>query len=883
MKLLKKLRALITDPSRDLKVRVFVMLTMLAISTGALAMIGDILYKENIMEIIALVLTVIMVPVLTAFGVRTGKIDLAARLLSFAIVFGIMPVVYIFGGGTQGGGIPWLVFSYLYIGLVLYGGWRLIMIFSMTGVVIFLFVLNVRHPEVIRPHYGEIIYLDIALAVIEVGFVCFIMTWYQNRLFMEENKRAREETKKVEELNNAQSRFFSSMSHELRTPINSILGLNEIILRQPDASEEIIKDAGNIQGAGRMLLALINDILDFSKIEAGKMDIVPVNYNLGSMVSEIVNMLWLRAQQKGLEFKIEVDPFIPAELYGDEVRIKQILVNLLNNAVKYTQEGSVTLHIEREDTQGDQVALTFSVIDTGMGIKQSAIPYLFDAFKREDEEKNARIEGTGLGLSIVKQLVDLMGGRVTVNSVYTQGSTFVVTLWQKVTRAESIGDINITNSQTKVRAAGYKAGFLAPGVRILIVDDNEMNLEVEKKLLAATEMVVDTVQSGEKALEMTSEHTYDIIFMDHLMPEMDGIECLNFIRTQEGGLNNRVPVVVLTANAENRDLYARSGFEDVLLKPVTGRQLEAVLLAHLPESKVQLQEGSELQKLSMNTTRGYSRRIPTQIAAGSMCDLPRTMLRRLQIDIIPFKLISEGRVFYDGIEAQADELLRYLKEGVTFDTEPPSVEEFERFFAAELKKAHNVIYIAMAATASKEYENAKTAAKAYGNVRVINSGQGSSAVGLLALLAQRMASHGEVLENILKELEKKAGSMHVSFVADTTFFARNKDASGGRLADLMNTFNIHPVIRVQNGSYGIFRLCAGELDHCFHKYVNYALPRQTGPGSSDRGVFRSYGGTASGGCGADKNALFLHTHLFPEGIGGALLKPRGRGRGAYLL
>ena len=705
------------------------------------------------------------------------------------------------------------------------------MISALTGVVIFLFALSYYHPEMIRPHSTEVIYLDVVLAVIEVGFVCFAMTWFQNRLFMAENKRAREETKKVEDLNNAQNRFFSSMSHEIRTPINSILGLNEVILRQPEASEEILKDAGNIQGAGRMLLALINDILDFSKIEAGKMDIVPVNYSLSALVSEIVNMLWLRAQQKGLEFKVEIDPSIPAELYGDEVRIKQILVNLLNNAVKYTQEGSVTLHIEKDDMQGDQVVLTFSVIDTGMGIKQSAIPYLFDVFKREDEEKNARIEGTGLGLSIVKQLVDLMGGRITVNSVYTQGSTFVVTLWQKVTRADALGEINITNSQITVKTEGYKAGFTAPDARILIIDDNEMNLEVEKKLLKDTRMTIDTAISGMEALEMTALHSYDLIFMDHLMPVMDGIECLNFIRTQEASVNNRVPVVVLTANAagENRDLYARSGFEDVLVKPVSGRQLESMLLAHLPENKVFVQSGSELQKLSMNTAKGYGRRLPIRVATGSMCDIPRSLLRKHQIDTIPFKLISEGRVFYDGVEAQGDELLRYLKEGVSFDTEPPSVEEFERFFANELKKAHNVIYIAMSAAASKEYEHAKTAARAYGNVRVINSRQGSSAVGLLALLAQRMGSHGDTPERIVEELAKTAEKMQVSFVADTTFFARNKDVSGGRLADLMKTFSIHPVIRVRNGSYGIARLCAGEMDHCFRKYVDYTLSRRAKP------------------------------------------------------
>ena len=223
-----------------------------------------------------------------------------------------------------------------------------------------------------------------------------------------------------------------------------------------------------------------------SKIEAGKMDIVPVNYNLGNMISEIVNMIRLRAQQKDLTLNLEVDPAIPAELFGDEVRIKQILVNLLNNAVKYTQEGSVTLRIEKEDnTGGDEVVLLFSVIDTGMGIKQDVIPYIFDAFARMDEERNAKIEGTGLGLSIVKQLVELMEGKITVNSTYTEGSTFIVSLKQKVTRREPVGEISIDNYEKSETRGRYLPGFTAPEARILIVDDNEMNLEVEKKLLDA--------------------------------------------------------------------------------------------------------------------------------------------------------------------------------------------------------------------------------------------------------------------------------------------------------------------------------------------------------------------------------------------------------------
>ena len=255
------------------------------------------------------------------------------------------------------------------------------------------------------------------------------------------------------------------------------------------------------------------------------MDIVPTNYSIASLISEIVNMIMLRAQDKGLEFNVELDPSIPSELYGDEVRIKQILINLLNNAVKYTREGSVTLHVEKESAEEGYVILIFTIEDTGLGIKQDVIPHLFDAFQRVDEDKNVGIEGTGLGLSIVKQLVDLMGGTITVDSVYTQGSTFTVALKQKVIRGDAVGSIDIKEYDNRGFSGEYKPGFTAPDARILIVDDNEMNLIVESKLLDGTLISVDTARSGKEALNLTLSEHYDLILMDHLMPEMDGIEC----------------------------------------------------------------------------------------------------------------------------------------------------------------------------------------------------------------------------------------------------------------------------------------------------------------------------------------------------------------------
>ncbi|MBR5115589.1 MAG: DegV family EDD domain-containing protein [Lachnospiraceae bacterium] len=831
MSIFRRIKAMITDPERDFRERVFVVLTISGIVMGAVALLGDLIYGENILEIIILIGTVLITPITTYFGVRYRRVELAIRVISIGVAFVVMPIIFFAGGGAEGGAIPWFIFAYLYMGLVLTGWWRVCMISSFTVGVVTMFALGYQYPGLIQPHDRGHFYLDIALGVVEVGLVCVIMTWFQNLLFTQENKRAQEETRKVEDLNRSQNRFFSSMSHELRTPINSILGLNEIIIRQEDASEEILRDASNIQGAGRMLLALVNDILDFSKIEAGKMDIVPVNYSVAELVSEIVNMIWLRAEQKGLEFKVEVDPSIPAELFGDEVRIKQILVNLLNNAVKYTKEGSVTLHIEKEEIKGDQILLMISVIDTGMGIKQDDIPYLFNAFQRVDEENNARIEGTGLGLSIVKQLVDMMDGKVSVNSVYSQGSTFVVTLWQRIARFDSVGEINITGTVGMNKGNRYQVSFTAPDARILIVDDNEMNLEVEKKLLIGTEISVDTALSGEEALSRTAALRYDLILMDHLMPEMDGITCMQQIRKQVEGYNNHVPIIVLTANAgsENRELYSNSGFDGYLVKPVSGHQLEEAVLSHLPAAKVNRADSLEKTKLQLNASGSYSRKIPVSVTSSTACDLPAAILEDLQIDVLPFNIGVDGRTYRDAIEAGTEELIRYAEAGMQMSVYPPTQEQLEKFFGQELKKAHNLIYITVSGAMGEEYRRATAAARAYGNVWVYDSEGSSASVGWLVLAAYRMSTQGKSPEAIIAELDRIKAGFRCSFVTDGSYFRQRRATADAGKYNLIRLLSIRPIIGLKNGRYRIRRFVFGEQEQCFEKFIDQAFPLFANP------------------------------------------------------
>ncbi|MCR5098842.1 MAG: DegV family EDD domain-containing protein [Lachnospiraceae bacterium] len=819
------------DPSRSFKERVFIMLTLITDVMGFVALIGDIFIGENIVEIITLFFTVTSVPIITLVSVKKNNTFLATRLIVIGVVFGLLPVIFFFGGGVEGGGVLWIIFAYLYTGLVLSDKWRFVMLAVLTAEAFAFYFCESFYPQYIVKHSRGVFLRDSLLSIILVGTVCCLMVWFEEWLYSVENARAREEAEKYEELNRSQSRFFSSMSHEIRTPINTILGLNEIILRQEDASDEIKRDAVNIQGAGRMLLSLVNDILDVSKIEAGKMDIVPVDYSLSEMISEIVNMMWLPSEEKGLKLGIEIDPSLPSRLNGDDVRIRQILINLLNNAVKYTAEGSVTLHIEQEDIIEDRVKVMFSVTDTGMGIKQDALPYLFDAFLRVDEEKNATIEGTGLGLSIVKQLVDLMSGSITVNSVYGEGSTFIVSLWQKIADPKAVGEISIENPGVAGSKETYVAGFFAPEARILIVDDNEMNLEVEKRLIADTGIVIDTASSGQQALDMTMIERYDMILMDHLMPRMDGIECLQKIRKQTGGFNNHVPVIVLTANAgsENKRLYESSGFDGYLVKPITGRQLEQVLLAHLPESKINKFNDPDFFKEEMNTSMDYSRKINLVVTTSTMCDLPRDIFREYGIDTIPFRIHADDKVYYDNVEAGTDEIIRYLKAGMELRSEAPTVEEFERFFGRELKKAHQVLYIALMSAVSNEYERAREAARAYGNVTVFGSEFNACSMGIMVLIAHNMSTQGKNAWEIVQYLNSIKNRMRCSLITGDTEVLMQRGLISQGMHNLMKTLTIRPIIRIRNNTLKVDSICFGDMDICYEKYIKYALPRQANP------------------------------------------------------
>ena len=385
------------------------------------------------------------------------------------------------------------------------------------------------------------------------------------------------------EANKAKSQFLAQMSHEIRTPINAVLGMNEMILRTTK-DEQTLEYSRNIDSAGNTLLALINTILDFSKIEDGKMDIIPANYDTASFINDLVNSIVQRAEAKGLEFIPDIDETLPRTLYGDDVRLKQIIMNLLTNAVKYTESGSVRFTVKSAGKIGDKLQLYVSVKDTGNGIHPEDVDKLTLSFQRLDEKKNRNIEGTGLGMSIVSNLLSLMGSKICVDSTYGEGSNFYFTIEQGIVDETPIGDF-ADNTENRRTDRSNTDLINVPGARILVVDDNELNLMVATSLLKLCNIAPDEVSSGAETIQKMSENTYDIVFLDHMMPKMDGIETLHELKKQ-----NLIPpgtkMVVLTANAVMgaKENYLNEGFDNYLSKPMEIKEMVSLLKEYLPDS-----------------------------------------------------------------------------------------------------------------------------------------------------------------------------------------------------------------------------------------------------------------------------------------------------------
>lgn len=821
------LRSKLYNNDMDIRQRLFVLNVLITEIILGVDLIEVLFTDEVLIDKILLALAMAGIFIICLISVKAHAIKFGSAFICIVVGLFFVPITFINGGGINGDAPLWFIYVILMISILLNGKTRVVFYILEMIVATGCYYISVRYPELIfeNTRIMGIVFSYVSLIMISVAMA--IMVVLEINLFTKEKKRTEEQKKEIEMLNAAQNQFFSSMSHEIRTPINTIIGLNEMILRE-NVSDEVVEDAVNIRSAGKLLLNLINDILDMSKFRAGKMHLLIMPYQTGNMLSDLVGMLWIRAKEKNLEFRINVSPDVPAELVGDDVRIKQILINILNNAIKYTKEGSISLTVQSEKIDEDTYNIIYTVADTGIGIKKEDMPYLFSAFKRVDEDTTNHIEGTGLGLSIVKQFLDLMGGKITVNSVYTKGSTFIVEIPQKRVNENLIGEFDFEKKHGYSKRSEYKKKFEAPEARILVVDDNEANLMVVNKLLRDTKVIIDTVTSGKAALKKTQNIEYNVIFMDHLMPEMDGIECKKQIRNQVGGSSRESKIVVLTANAdeENRELYVREAFDGYLAKPVSGEELEKELYRLLPKDLVKvLGDDGEIAEETISWMHGSKQRKMVAVSTESVADIPGELIEKYGIQVIPHKVQTAEGVFKDGTEIDTAGVIKYMEETKN-DIIPmaPEAKEHELFFAKQLAYANNVIHIAISSKIGNSgFPPATDASKAFDNVFVVDSGHLSSSQGLIVLEAARLAENGMGPKHVIEELEKMKKKVHTSFIVDNLdYLARAKQVSA-RTANLVKSLMGRPVLVLKKGRMKLGKIYFGSSRSAWKAYINSCL------------------------------------------------------------
>ena len=579
-----RLREMLYDHSVDIEQRIGTMFMSMGCVAAFLGLIICIEANVNTAGIIAVVMLVIFTPLIMIIS-QKEKRGVAGRIVMVAFIIFAIPMIWVTAGGLNSGVNVWFVYELFFITLALHGKMAGIAIGIATVIDLGCYAISYYYPDLIKGFSEpKQAYVSICGSVVIVTIAMCTTVVIQKNIYKEEQRKLEEKQKELERANSYQKAFLANMSHEIRSPINAVLGMNEMIKRT-DNLEEIKEYAANIEEAGGALLSLINDILDFSKIESGNMEIVCNEYDVMSVIRSSYNMVYLRAKEKGLEFRIKNHQNIPKTLYGDEQRIRQIITNLLTNSVKYTENGHINLVVDFERIDAENIELFIMVTDTGVGISKENMEKMFDSFQRLDITKNRSIEGTGLGLAITRSLVELMNGKIEVKSEIGKGTTFTVTIPQRVINPEPMGSFQ--KSAVK-KTKEYKEEFHAPTARVLVVDDMQMNLLVIQGLLKKTLIQVETALSGEAALGLSKQKQYDVILMDHMMPEMDGIEAFYRIR-EESELNKDTPVIMLTANAINgvEAEYLEVGFSDYISKPVKPDLLEKMLKKYIPEHKIE--------------------------------------------------------------------------------------------------------------------------------------------------------------------------------------------------------------------------------------------------------------------------------------------------------
>ena len=575
--------------SLPFRVRLF---NVLALVGGMISLINGISSYANNQDSVILGLNLgiaVLSFVLLFYAYKSGRYQFCYVVTIIMIFLMMFPYLFFKSGGYKGGMVSFYIFGILFTVFMLEGKVMFFTAFMEMVVYIATIMIAYQNPQMVVWFSSEKeVVMDLLIGFCASSISVAAVMYLHFRMYNKQQEILEKARIEAQSANKAKSAFLANMSHEIRTPINVMLGMNEMILRESE-SEEIRQYAKSIERSGGYLISLINNILDISRIESGKMEIEEGKYELRQLLDEVMLIAEKQAEQKSLKMNLIFDKTLPAYLIGDVIHIKQILLNLINNAVKYTKEGQIDIKVSKN---AEETKLIFEVKDTGIGIKEENLPVLFDAFMRVDSKKNKKIKGTGLGLAIAKQLVEQMDGMIWVESVYGKGSSFFVQLPMK-----KVSDGKISNVEWKETDERKRRSFVAPQAKILIVDDNPENLMVTRSLLKRTAVFVDTAASGEECIHKVRQNIYDLILLDYMMPQMDGIDT---IRELKKDVQFHIPVIALTADVTKgiEQTFLREGFCAYLSKPVMWSKLEDLLMKYLRDDLVFIHEDlKEEQKI----------------------------------------------------------------------------------------------------------------------------------------------------------------------------------------------------------------------------------------------------------------------------------------------
>lgn len=807
--------------SESLDERLFAGVISVGMLVAIIGVIETFLVSDELWVLLAIPVLFLVIAFAALHVLRRKKVGAASVILGLMLNVCAFPIVFLYGGNITAGGPLWLALGIAYCFIAYRGVYLTIAVTVSIIVDIAVYYIAYRYPDkYVGMSSTKAMFMDSFFSVLTVGLVCGYMIRLQIKMFKIERDIADKQKKELEEAGKAKSKFFASVSHEIRTPINSIILLDEMILRKSD--DRVAKGyAKDIKNVSRILLNFVNDILEFSQIENDRMDITPDVYDSREMIVEVTELLKARMQEKGLKFELRISPKIPSRLEGDKKRLQQVLINILNNAVKYTNEGKVTLTAHVDEIDDDNVRLIISVEDTGIGIKKENLENLYDFFKRVDMKTNQNVEGSGLGLAITKKLIDLMGGTISVDSIYKKGTIFTISVAQKKIGNMEIGD---TIYEPSYEDNVYDRGYEAPEARILVVDDNKMNADLVAGIIRETKALVDVAYSGEECLKKTMNKRYDLILLDYNMPDDSGDQVAEKILHQTNGLCRESRIILASAESVSKmqkicEVHNLYGY---LEKPIETDMLEQIIKEALPEELIELNNKSVSgdEELSFYTRGFYRKKNHVCITTDSIADISDEMIRRLKIRVIHLYVETEKGRFADKSEIDSDSISQYMAFDIkNAKVDSASVEEYEEFYSKILTMSENIIHISSASGIGKGYINAVNAAKGFEHVKVIDSESVSGGQALVTLLAAKYASEGKKLEEIIGLIEELKDNVESKILIPSIDNIMKTSYISNFGTNIVKRMKLHPVLGIKKSRLELEFAFSGKLEYAWRRFI----------------------------------------------------------------